>query len=75
MPKVQSPQSRASNQTQSLGRALRSMHHFEKLGAGGSGIINRYCNPNNTIGPWEPATTAELETYWLVDNGNLPTGQ
>ena len=51
------------------------MHHFEKLGAGGSGIINRYCNPNNTIGPWEPATTAELETYWLVDNGNLPTGQ
>ena len=36
---------------------MLGMHHFEKLGAGGSGIINIYRNPNNTIGPidrdWE----------------------
>jgi len=46
---------------------MLGMHHFEKLGAGGSGIINIYRNPNNTIARWKPANPAKLETYWLVD--------
>lgn len=28
---------------------MRAMHHFEKLGAGGSGVINGYQKANNTI--------------------------
>ena len=46
---MQGAPSRASSRHQRLEPYMRAMHHFEKLGAGGSGVINRFHVPNNTI--------------------------